>query len=224
MNSVPISISRLKVKERGKDYNKYIVQIQDKNSYWTQSFVCDRDHLLIFKNEIESILDSSTTSEILNISEETACLIDKHYVEDSLCQECSMKFTRDCIRCLFEAMSPLERKLFLALKKKNIPFQMQYGLDWKGQHISTNGRDYNDQHYNFKEVLTIVDFYLKYNNFKLCVYTDGHSYHERTEEQAQHDRRIDRALQEFGYTVLRFTGKDINDGLDKVISEIERYK
>ena len=46
---------------------------------------------------------------------------------------------------------------------------------------------------------------------KLCVYTDGHTYHERTEEQAQRDKRIDRKLQELGFQVLRYTGKEVND-------------
>lgn len=58
---------------------------------------------------------------------------------------------------------------------------------------------------------------------KLCVYTDGHSYHERTEEQAQRDRNIDRKLQELGYQVLRYTGKDIHEKMDKIINEIKNW-
>lgn len=38
---------------------------------------------------------------------------------------------------------------------------------------------------------------------------DGHDFHERTKEQAEHDRRRDREMQAMGYSVLRFTGAEI---------------
>jgi hypothetical protein len=38
---------------------------------------------------------------------------------------------------------------------------------------------------------------------------DGHDYHERTKEQAAHDRARDREMQRLGYLVLRFTGSEI---------------
>ena len=38
---------------------------------------------------------------------------------------------------------------------------------------------------------------------------DGHDFHERTKEQASRDRTKDRAIQEAGLTVLRFTGSEI---------------
>jgi very-short-patch-repair endonuclease len=38
---------------------------------------------------------------------------------------------------------------------------------------------------------------------------DGHDYHERTKEQAKHDRQRDRDVQGFGLPVLRFTGSEI---------------
>jgi len=43
------------------------------------------------------------------------------------------------------------------------------------------------------------DFYIEKRNVKLCIYTYGHTYHERTEEQVQRDKRIDRKLQELGF-------------------------
>ncbi len=42
-----------------------------------------------------------------------------------------------------------------------------------------------------------------------AVEADGHDYHERTKEQAKHDRERDRALTRAGYTVMRFTGSEI---------------
>ena len=45
---------------------------------------------------------------------------------------------------------------------------------------------------------------------KLIVEVDGHDFHEHTKEQAEHDKSRDRAFTNFGYQVLRFTGREIN--------------
>lgn len=44
-----------------------------------------------------------------------------------------------------------------------------------------------------------------------CVFVecDGHEFHERTKEQAAHDRQKDRAIQTAGIPILRFTGSEI---------------
>ena len=57
-------------------------------------------------------------------------------------------------------------------------------------------------------MLTVVDFFIEKRNTKLCVYTDGHTYHERTEEQAQRDRNIDRNID-------RQTHRQIDRSIDK---------
>jgi|SRR6185312_9354931 len=68
-----------------------------------------------------------------------------------------------------------------------------------------------------------VDFYLQafvVNNWEppakitdrwlqLVIECDGHDYHERTKEQARHDKRRDRWFQTHGLSVLRFTGSEI---------------
>jgi very-short-patch-repair endonuclease len=43
----------------------------------------------------------------------------------------------------------------------------------------------------------------------VIVECDGHEFHERTKEQAVRDRSRDRDLQLLGYTILRFTGREI---------------
>ena len=45
---------------------------------------------------------------------------------------------------------------------------------------------------------------------KMIVECDGHDFHERTKEQAAHDRRRDRDVTRAEYTVLRFTGSEIH--------------
>lgn len=44
---------------------------------------------------------------------------------------------------------------------------------------------------------------------KLVVECDGHDFHERTKEQAKHDRSRDRDLVQRGYDVFRFTGSEL---------------
>lgn len=43
----------------------------------------------------------------------------------------------------------------------------------------------------------------------ICVECDGHNFHEKSPEQALHDKRRDRHLASLGITVLRFTGREI---------------
>lgn len=38
---------------------------------------------------------------------------------------------------------------------------------------------------------------------------DGHDFHERTKEQAEHDKKRDRKLTSLGYQILRFTGREV---------------
>jgi len=71
--------------------------------------------------------------------------------------------------------------------------------------------------------LTIPDFYIQKGSNKLCIYTDGHTYHERTEDQAKRDRNIDRKLQDLGFTVLRYTGKEVNESMEHIIKEIKKW-
>lgn len=43
----------------------------------------------------------------------------------------------------------------------------------------------------------------------LVIECDGHDFHERTKEQAQHDKKRDRNIQSDGFLVFRFTGSEI---------------
>lgn len=38
---------------------------------------------------------------------------------------------------------------------------------------------------------------------------DGHEFHEKTKQQAEHDKKRDRAFAAAGYTTLRFTGSEV---------------
>lgn len=45
---------------------------------------------------------------------------------------------------------------------------------------------------------------------RVAVECDGHDFHERTKEQAEHDKARDRDMQAAGWVVARFTGSEIN--------------
>lgn len=46
--------------------------------------------------------------------------------------------------------------------------------------------------------------------YRLVVECDGHDFHEKTKEQAAHDKARDRAFLEEGWPVMRFTGSEIH--------------
>lgn len=54
----------------------------------------------------------------------------------------------------------------------------------------------------------------------MIVECDGHEFHERTKEQASHDKKRDRFLQDSGFKVYRFTGSDIWKDTFKCANEI----
>ena len=224
MAKLPISFQKIKTKDyQNIDTVKYLVTVSEKGSYFDKTALCDRAELVKLRDELDKVLADSNTAEILKVSEEKATIIDNAHKSDKFCKDCELKMTHNCVTCLFELQSPLERKLFLELKRANIYFQPQYPLNWFGQQISIDGKSYHDPKNNFKEVLTVVDFFIDKNGVKLCVYTDGHSYHERTEDQASRDRNIDRKLQELGFQVLRYTGKDVNEDTTKIINDILKW-
>lgn len=44
---------------------------------------------------------------------------------------------------------------------------------------------------------------------RVLIECDGHDFHERTKEQAAHDRQKDRVAQTAGFAIMRFTGSEI---------------
>ena len=55
---------------------------------------------------------------------------------------------------------------------------------------------------------------------KLVAEVDGHDFHERTKEQAQRDKSRDRDLQAAGFTVFRFTGREVFREVDDKVGEV----
>jgi very-short-patch-repair endonuclease len=57
----------------------------------------------------------------------------------------------------------------------------------------------------------------------VVVECDGHEFHERTAEQAEHDRARDRAMTAAGYRVFRFTGREIQRDARRCANEVLAY-
>lgn len=70
-----------------------------------------------------------------------------------------------------------------------------------------------------------LDFYLSCTLFgktyEFAIECDGHNFHEKTKEQAKRDKQRDRALQNEGYTIIRFTGSEIWESPVKCASEFQ---
>ena len=124
--------------------------------------------------------------------------------------------------CLTVLQSPLERKLYPKLLESKMYFEVQVPLNKFGKKAQINNSEEKDLRLKYADLLTQPDFYLPNGKQPICVYTDGHTYHERTEDQAKRDRGIDRKLQELGFVVMRFTGKDINESLGMVVNQIRK--
>lgn len=67
-----------------------------------------------------------------------------------------------------------------------------------------------------------LDFAVVSEGVRIAIECDGHDFHERTKEQAAHDRRRDRALTAAGWIVMRFTGSEIHADADSCAREVAR--
>lgn len=67
----------------------------------------------------------------------------------------------------------------------------------------------------------LIDEPIEDENKHIVIECDGHEFHEKTKEQAKHDKERDRFLQKEGYPVYRFTGSEIFNNPLQVLSEIE---
>lgn len=184
---------------------------------WTISHAVFINGLAELRDDLNKILGYQEISDQFSVSIKEAETITKFRRKNSrICDKCKFKNT-DCDKCALICQSPLERDLFLALRQEDIIVQLQ-------TRINRDGKSFGHTLQIDKErILTIPDFFIEGNGRKLCVYADGHTYHERTEYQALRDRSIDRELQNLGYTVLRYTGREIRSELENVVQNIKKY-
>jgi very-short-patch-repair endonuclease len=61
------------------------------------------------------------------------------------------------------------------------------------------------------------------NRFRVVVELDGHDFHERTKEQAAHDKKRDRWMQTEGIRVLRFTGSEVYNDPFGCVLQLQKF-
>lgn len=201
---------------------KYIFSIKDDERNDKINYQFTRNELLKLKDQIDTILQCSAEYEFYKKADSKASIIQRQPRTGIFCGKCGYRKTHDCVTCLFDLQSPLEQKLFLELKKNNFNFKHQYGIDRKGDHIELLGSLNDSKTNNFNEVLTVTDFYVSNNDVKLCIYIDGYNRKEKTAAKAQHDKKIDKNLEEMGFIVLRYKENDIKEDIQKVVFEIKK--
>jgi len=152
--------------------------------------------------------------------------------------------------------SPIEFQLATGLAIVSRLEMSMMGADWVGGRTENECKEFVRQHlveppwhmFLFHQVKIqpyTVDFLLMFlhpfddSTGGVIAECDGHDFHERTKEQAAHDKKRDRFLQSKGYKVLRFTGSEIwkdpcgcaatvlhqaeNDFSDLVAAELKRF-
>lgn len=121
-----------------------------------------------------------------------------------------MEFEREAAA---ESESPIETMLLLAFK--GIGVFRHHGKP--SMFYVTKGEEYEAErerglivvYPQFKWSGYRIDFMVKCGALEVFIECDGHAFHERTPDQAERDRKKDRAAQAAGIPILRFTGREI---------------
>lgn len=114
---------------------------------------------------------------------------------------CEKLFTAEEINDLYDT-SPLEEKMYLEMKKREIPAERQF-------YVKVEGRFY------------CLDFGIFCKKGNIDVECDGEKYHILSEALTK-DRERNNELTSFGWSVLRFTSKLINQSINNCFTKIER--
>jgi len=114
---------------------------------------------------------------------------------------CEKLFVAQEINDLYDT-SPLEEKMYLEMKKREITAERQY-------YVKFGRRFY------------CLDFGIFCKNGNMDVECDGEKYHILPEALAG-DRERNNELTSFGWRVLRFSGREINQTIKNCFTKIER--
>lgn len=110
-------------------------------------------------------------------------------------------------------LTPIEKVLYAILSRISYNFMQDYSQDFN-IYIQTQQKIDN----------YTVDFLVTsdFSNEKIIIECDGHDFHEKTKEQAQHDKERDRFLTSKGYIILRYTGSEIYNNFCGIESELSK--
>lgn len=200
------------------DGNNYRISLSLDN--WNLSKVVTDRELQQLVDSINRVRGLSQIMDLFKCTEKQANKLRSCWGEDgtrpdSDCKDCQFK-RKECFKCQFVCMSPLERAMFLGFRKRGIDVVLQRRIRKDGTYY-----DYPED-IDKETILTIPDFYIEGKHNKVCVYADGVSYHYKDESKIIKDRTIDIDLQNLGYKVVRYLGEQIRNNLDDVIDSVMR--
>jgi hypothetical protein len=194
--------------------DKYKLSIPLNNDLCLEQKLSENELKELLENIIK-VLGYKEIMETFNCTVKVAKEIKEYIDKHRDCKDCDLKM-KECYRCCKVCESPLEQALLKELTRNNIKTELQLRIN----------KDGTVAHYpepvDPSKILTLPDFYVETEDKKICIYTDGHTYHERTEYQAVRDRSIDRELQNLGYIVLRYTTSEINQKLNETVENIKK--
>ena len=101
--------------------------------------------------------------------------------------------------------SPIEKILFLCLWDLKREWEVKIGAGYLSivpqYDFELDGNGYR------------ADFFIHDGgcpaDVRVIVECDGHEFHEKTKEQAAHDKKRDRLFQKYRYSILRYTGREV---------------
>lgn len=110
-------------------------------------------------------------------------------------------------------LTPIEKVMYAILSRISYNFMQDYSQDFNIYFQTQQKID------NY-----IVDFLVTsdFSKEKIIIECDGHDFHEKTKEQAQHDKERDRFLTSKGYIILRYTGSEIYNNFCGIESELSK--
>ena len=121
-------------------------------------------------------------------------------------------------------ISPIEKLFFIAYETLRFTGEIQEyeHLEYNSEIKCSNGKTYYPD-FNFKVYHNSGDK-KNYDNLKLLIELDGHIWHEKTPEQVEKEKQRERDLIKDGYTILRYSGREIWRDPMKIVREcIEEY-
>jgi len=123
----------------------------------------------------------------------------------------SQKVT-DLLYSLQDCESPIEQIMALRLyefRNSRQAYKMEFvdGLDIIDV-VNQNNMVVGEKNYRVDFMLPVYDTVIQ-EGMTFIVECDGHDFHEKTKEQAKHDKQRDRDFITAGYIVMRFTGSEV---------------
>jgi very-short-patch-repair endonuclease len=126
---------------------------------------------------------------------------------------------------VYEARSNYERTVGLLGRSCESPIEVLFLAAMIPHVLRSYYRIYPQAQVQEKRVDFLITFLEGEGDYerRIVVECDGHDYHERTAEQAEHDKSRDRNITAQGIPVFRFTGRELHRDPDACAEEVVAF-